>query len=175
MRRRDFLGFVVAAAAAWPFAISAEQPDRGRTLGAFEKSKRDYAKISRPSEADRADYITRLVRLRDKAEKTDLWQAIGDEIKRHPAPVDNKTLSSRVVGRWDSPRHEYLYRADGTWTMLPEEPDITHGRWRIEGNQYFSTAAIEPAKESQFTIILITEKYFVLSDEEGVFYETRGK
>ena len=75
----------------------------------------------------------------------------------------------------DSIEHEYLYRADGTWTMLPEEKDVTRGRWRIEGNQYFSSALIELPHESRYTIILISKKYFVLGDEEGVFYETRGK
>jgi len=53
-----------------------------------------------------------------------------------PRPVsDSKALSARLVGKWESPRHDYLYRADGTWTMLPVEPDIAHGTWRIEGNQ----------------------------------------
>jgi hypothetical protein len=175
MRRRDTIMFLVAAAVGWPFALRAQQPDRRRSLGAFEKNKRDYGKISRPSEADRTDYITRLVRLREKAAKTDEWQAIDAEIRRHPAPADSKTLSSLLVGEWDSPRHEYLYRADGTWTMLPEEKDVTQGRWRIEGNQYFSSALIELPHESRYTVILITKKDFVFSDDEAVFYETRGK
>jgi hypothetical protein len=42
--------------------------------------------------------------------------------------------------------------------MLPEEKDVTHRRWRIEGNQYFSIAAIEPPEKSPYTIILITKK-----------------
>ena len=178
MRRRDCLMLLVAAAA-WPFAIHAGQPDRGRPLGLLEKAKRDYEKISHPSEADRSNYITRLVRLRDKAAggKPDESQAIDAEIKRHPAPVDadSKVLSALLVGKWESPRHDYLYRADGTWTMLPEEEGIAHGVWRIEGNQYFSIAAIEPADKSSYTIILITEKDLVFSDPTGVFYETRLK
>jgi hypothetical protein len=167
--------FLVAAAAAWPFAIRAQQPNRTRILGVLEKARRDYRKIFRPSEADRSNYITRLVRLRERAAKTGEWQAIDAEIRRHPAPADSKILSGLLVGQWDSPRHEYLYRADGTWTMLPEEKDVTRGRWRIEGNQYFSSALIELPHESRYTIILITKKDFVFSDEEAVFYETRGK
>src|SRR3954465_3744934 len=87
MRRRDTLRFLVAAAAAWPFGVCAQPPDRRRTPGAFDKAGRDYAKISRPTEANRLDYITRLVRLREQAAKTDQWQAIDAEIKRHPAPA----------------------------------------------------------------------------------------
>ena len=60
--------------------------------------------------------------------------------------------------------------------MLPEEEEgITHGVWRIEGNQYFFIAAIEPAGKSPDTIILITKKDLVSSDQTGVFYETRLK
>jgi hypothetical protein len=120
------------------------------------------------------------VRLREKAAsaRTDEWQAIDAEIKRHPAPgdADSKILSSLLVGQRESPRHDYLYRADGTWTMLPEEEEgITHGVWRIESNQYFFIAAIEPAGKSPDTIILITKKDLVFSDQTGVFCETRLK
>jgi len=30
-----------------------------------------------------------------------------------------------------SPRHDYLYRRDGSWTMLPGDEGTTHGTWRI--------------------------------------------
>ena len=58
---------------------------------ALQEAKRDYDKISKPSEAVRSDYITRLVRIREKAArlKTDDWQAIVAEIKRHLAPSDS--------------------------------------------------------------------------------------
>ena len=124
MRRRDFITFLVAAA--WPFATSAQQPDRMRNLGALERVKRDYEKISHPNEADRSNYITRLVRLREKAvrAKTDEWQAIDAEIKRHPAPsdADSAISSSLLVGQWQSPRHDYLFRAEDELMALKARP-----------------------------------------------------
>jgi hypothetical protein len=59
--------------------------------------------------------------------------------------------------------------------MLPVKENVTHGRWHIEGNQYFDTVATDPPETSQYTIILITKKDFVFTDQTDVFYETRLK
>jgi hypothetical protein len=179
MRRRDLISFLGGVMVACPFATLAQQPNRTRYIDALRKAKRAYEKISHPGEAARLNYITLLIRMRENVARlnTDEWQAIDAEIKQHPAPKDSdsKTFSSLRVGEWKSPRHEYLYRGDGTWTMLPAEENTTHGSWRIEGNQYFDTAAVEPTETNQYTIILITKKEFVFADQTDVFYETRLK
>jgi len=129
------------------------------------------------AEAARSHYVTRLVRMRETFARleTDDWQAIDAEIKRHPAPPDSdaKALSRLLVGEWQSPRHDYLYRADGTWAMLPAEEGSPNGHWRIGGNQYFNKPATDQALEEQFTIILLTATDFVFADKENVFYEKR--
>src|SRR5215813_5203374 len=177
LRRRAFIALIGAWAAAYPAAARGQQS--GRYVRALQAAKRDYEKMSKPSEAARSDYITRLVRMREEAArlKTDEWQAIDAEIKRHPAPddSDSKKLSSLLVGEWKSPRHDYLFRPDGTWTMLPVEEGITHGRWRIEGNNYLDTAATDPSETSRYISILITRKDFVFADQTYVFSETRFK
>ena len=171
MKRRDFIA-AVGAVVAWPYVARARQSTSG-----LEEAKRRFDKISHPSEAVRTDYLTRLVRMREEKarQKSDEWKAIDNEVREHPAPKDSdgKVLSGRLVGKWSSPRHDYLYRRDGSWTMLPADEGTTHGTWRIEGNQFFTTASIGPPDPAQYTIILITKKDFVIADQSGVFYETR--
>jgi hypothetical protein len=176
MNRRGFI-CLIGGLANWPLAAHAQQDLGARYVRTLGEMQRAYGKIAHPGETARAAYVMRLIRLREQAarDKTNAWQAIDAEIRQHPAPVDadSAALSSLRVGEWESPRHEYLYRADGTWTMTPVEPDATHGTWHIEGNRSFETAATDPPRSIEYTIILLTKRDFVFTDGEIVFYETR--
>jgi len=90
MKRRDFIA-IAGVAVAWPFTARARQQECSQNVGGLEEAKRHFDKISQPSETARSDYITRLVRMREKAarQKTDEWKAIDNEIRQHPAPKDS--------------------------------------------------------------------------------------
>src|SRR6516164_11267907 len=96
MRRRDLI-VALAGAALYPLSARAQQPTEAqqtpapRYVAAFEKMKRDHGKIAHPSEQQRADYISRLVRLREEAirKMSYTWRAIDSEIAQHPLPADS--------------------------------------------------------------------------------------
>ena len=53
---------------------------------------------------------------------------------------DDAILSRLLVGTWQSPRHQTVYRADGTWMLdPPDEGDNTRGKWRIEHGKLIET------------------------------------
>lgn len=142
-------------------------------------AKKDFAQNAHPDEAARVHYVQSLAGLRDKLAKSNGdWQAVDAELRKHPAPKDANSASYRSlrVGEWTSPRHGYVYRKNGTWSMTPVEPDATRGGWKIEGNQYFAGAmATEKADMTKYTIILLTAKEFIFTDGTVVFFEKRAK
>ncbi len=144
----------------------------------LRKAKQEFERMIDHSEDARLNYVTKLVRMREKFARSggNDWKAIDAEIMRHPAPADSeKSFAKLLEGKWRSPRHDYLYRPDGTWSMLPIEAgdaDSTHGTWRIEGNQCFEAAG-KPPTTSRYTILLLTDKDFAFTDGEVVFYRTR--
>jgi hypothetical protein len=160
---RLVVGFIVVLVAAQPVA--------GQS-GELDKAKTEYAKAEQ-TEAARVSFVTKLIRMRARFAQTnnEQWKAVDAEVMHHPAPADSAVLSKRLVGEWASPRHEYVFKSDGTWSMLPVEPDVTHGTWRIEGNLYFDT---DPSGHTtKYTVLLLTATDFVFTDGEVVFYETR--
>ena len=140
-----------------------------------------HTKISRET------YMDQLVKLRyeyvwnggHKGNSTidEKISAINNEVKKHPLPPnsDGKSLSRLRVGEWESPRHDYLYRSNHTWTMLPIENDVTHGLWKIDGNKYYDWVPVYSPLRPVYTIILLDANYFVFTDGEHVFYEKRPK
>jgi hypothetical protein len=142
-------------------------------------ARRHFEALKNPTEADRVRYISRLVRLRESFTRrdADMMLAIDKEVIRHPMPMpsDPYEIVKRVVGKWTSPRHQYLYRPDGGWTMLPELIDgekATHGIWHIEGNQFVQgTSEADAPRE---TIILLDSTDFVWSTRVAPYYMRRG-
>ena len=90
---------------------------------------------------------------------------VDEELIKHPAPgnVDSKKLSQLLVGKWLSPRHVYVFRANGTYGM--EEGEQT-SKWKINGNQYVDD-------DSRGKIILIDEKYFVYAEGQAIVFYLR--
>jgi hypothetical protein len=80
------------------------------------------------------------------------------------APPDDATLSRLLVGTWEGPRHQTVYRADGTWVLdPPDEGDNTHGKWRIEHGKLIETWRFrDESSDSTSTeeIIELTKKVF---------------
>jgi hypothetical protein len=77
---------------------------------------------------------------------------------------DDATLSRLLVGTWQGPRHQTVYRADGTWLLdPPDEGDNTRGKWRIENGKLIETWRFsDESSDSTSTeeIIELTEKTF---------------
>jgi hypothetical protein len=156
--------------------VSADEPKQLIEL------RQRFEAIQHPSEADRVRYITALVRLRESLTRADAdkMQAIDAEVIRHPMPVNanSAALRKQIVGRWRSPRHSYVYRADGTWTMadFTDANEATpHGVWRIEGNKFFRRTLDEPLEsERGETVIILTDTDFVWSTHVAPYYMRRG-
>jgi hypothetical protein len=84
----------------------------------------------------------------------------------------DRELSRLMVGVWRSPRHDYVYLADGTWWMgKPDpngpEPRVTHGRWRIDNHAlvisttYLGGEQPPPWKEDRYPIQKLTRTEIV--------------
>ena len=99
--------------------LSAAEQDRRE----FETAKGEYEQSSH-DEAARVTYVAKLAQIADRLvseyrrsgqRNDELMNAINSELQKHPAPkdIDSKKLRQLLVGKWDSPRHVYVYRANG--------------------------------------------------------------
>jgi hypothetical protein len=127
-------------------------------------------------------YIMDLARLRFDLirQKADdwRWQAVDQEIIRNPVPTnsDSKALSALRLGVWHSPRHDYTYKADGTWKMTDggsDDPDATHGLWSIKGNRYTDYVPGADSDTQTYTLILADRENFIFTDGTHLFFEKR--
>ncbi len=148
----------------------------GLAGSAFKAAKQEYEQSSH-DETARLTYVTKLARIADPLvaeyrqsgrRHDEVMTVINSEWKKHPAPrdIDSKKLRQLLVGKWDSPRRTYVFRADGKCGV--EDGPIS-GNWRIEGNQLIQG-------DSSGTIILLNDNYFIYAgDHDAVFFHTRVK
>lgn len=102
------------------------------------------------------------------------WEDVDAELRRHPAPPNTVVFRKARVGKWLSPRHDYLYLADGTSIMDPDlGADSSHGTWLIKGNRYFEPIGDASGDGAPYTIILLDAKNFIYSQGSITFYEKR--
>jgi hypothetical protein len=86
------------------------------------------------------------------------------------ARPDDATLSRLLVGTLQGPRHQRIYRADGTWIL--DEGDNTRGKWRIERGKLIETWRFSDESSDSTSIeeiIELGEKIFKsrISSQEG--------
>jgi len=140
-------------------------------------ARRAYDSLKHPSEAQRVDYITRLIRLRESFTRADekALDAIDTEVIKHPMPAvsDSQKLSKRLIGRWQSPRRPYFYHAGGSWASDEDTPEYIRGTWRIEGNTFFQNYGHDKPDVGE-TIILLTSTDFVFGTHISPYYLRRG-
>jgi hypothetical protein len=141
----------------------------------FEAAKAEYEQSSH-DEAAQVTYVTKLAQIKDRLLRDyprndeqidDLRRAINSESQKHPAPkdIDSKKLRQLLVGKWESPRRTYVFRANGKWGT---EGGAMDGNWRIEGNQLIEDVERGP-------IILLNHDYFIYSTGGSVAFHSRVK
>jgi hypothetical protein len=97
----------------------------------------------------------------------ELYESIDRELNAHPTPenADPKKLTRLLLGKWQFPRHMYVFNANGTTGMEDGEMD---SRWRIRGNQILHGNLAE-------TIILLDSDYLILSIDGQIAFHSRVK
>jgi hypothetical protein len=111
-----------------------------------------------------------LFALNATAQKKDLLGASDAELRRLRQLNTTNTVTSLsdaelrrlMVGRWTTGRHEYDYKADGTWRMLPADISSTKGTWHIENHQLIEDTGAR-------TIMEASHRQMVLKNEQGSY------
>lgn len=141
----------------------------------LEAAKQQFVQSSH-DEAARVPYVTKLAEIanrlvseyrRSGQRNDELMSSINSELQKHPAPkeIDSKKLSQLLAGKWESPRHTYVYRANG---KCGTEDGPISGNWRIQNNQLIQGELSGP-------IILLNQDYFIYSSRGSVFFHSRVK
>lgn len=111
-----------------------------------------------------------LFALNATAQKKDLLGASDAELERlkqlnttnKVTSLSDAELRQLMIGRWTTGRHDYDFKADGTWRMLPADISTTKGTWRIENHQLIDDTGTR-------TIMEASHKQIVLKNEQGTY------
>jgi hypothetical protein len=170
MITQKLLGIVVALFVA--SHLSAQTPGKQD----IEAAKQEYERAVPPgNEKARLTYVSKLAQIADRfvseyrrgQRNDEAMSAINSELQKHPAPrdIDSKKLSQLLIGKWESPRRTYIYRANG---KSGTEGGPVTGNWRITGNQLIEG-------DAGGTIILLNSDYLIYSKKDSVFFHSRVK
>jgi hypothetical protein len=179
MIRSTLAALVIAALSTGAFAKEPKE---------LEAARKEYeqAKAKDP-EAARVKLVTTLAKkMREYAmnfhdtgsrDHDEDFRAYSAEAVKHPAPKDlnGKALAPLLVGKWETTRHDFEYKKNGTYVMLPDEPEAARGKWRIEGNQFIQT---EGDAEARYSLIFLDKETLLYSDKsikDSAFILTRMK
>jgi len=144
----------------------------------FLAARTEYEQANPKNETARLSYVTRLAQIIERNVKerwktgvpnpdyVKVFEAINAELRKHPTPknADSKELTELLIGRWQSPRHIYVFTKDHKYGM--EDGEMSPS-WRIQGNQIVMTGG-------RSTILLLSSKYLIYSDERDVFFHLRA-
>jgi hypothetical protein len=166
---KQFVGIVTA------ILVAGQVPTEAAGKQDFKAAKQEYEQSSH-DEAGRVTYVIKLAQIADRLvsdyrqsgqRNDELMGAINSELQKHPAPkdIDSKKLKQLLIGKWESPRRTYVYRANG---KCGTEDGPISGNWRIQGNQLIQGDSSGP-------IILLNQDYFIYSSRGSVFFHSRVK
>jgi len=113
--------------------------------------------------------LSSLLTLHAPAEEKDRLGASPAELARlktlnttsQVVALPDAELQKLMVGKWMTGRHEYAFKADGTWRMLPLDTAMS-GTWKIVNHQLIDDTG-------KRTIMEASHKQFVLKNDGGMY------
>jgi hypothetical protein len=144
----------------------------------FLAARTEYEQANRKDEAARLNYVNKLAQIIERNVKerwktgepnpdyVNVFEAINAELKKHATPTnaDPEKLTELLIGKWQSPRHTYIFSKDHRYGM---EGGKMSSFWHIHGNEI-----VMPGGRS--TILLLNSRYLIYSDTLGVFFHLRA-
>lgn len=113
-------------------------------------------------------FEARLVKVDGKWMLDGTGQISGGVFEAAAPKVSDDALTKLMPGRWHSPRHDYVYRPDGTWQMLEGEP---HGTWTIKNGRLMAhTAGEKPSPLDSQRIYALNDSFILSLATDGTAF-----